>query len=52
MRKTIYIKKGTLPSSLIGHIYFEADLKEGNDHVKLEVSTDDDGIITETHPEE
>jgi hypothetical protein len=48
MQKTIHIKPETMPSSLIGRLYFEVDLKEGDDHKKIEVFTDDDGIITET----
>jgi|GEM_PF-2160885 len=48
MQKTIHIKPETMPSSLIGRLYFEVDLKEGDDHIKIEVLTDNDGIITET----
>ena len=52
MQKTIYIKPDTMPSSLIGRLYFEVDLKKGDDHKKIEVLTDDDGIITETKSKE
>ena len=52
MQKTIYTRADTLPSSLIGRLYFEVDLKSGNDHKKIEVTTDEDGIIKEAKPAE
>jgi hypothetical protein len=52
MQKIIYTKADTLPSSLIGRLYFEVDLKEGGNHKKIEVITDQDGIIKEANAAE
>jgi hypothetical protein len=52
MQKIIYTKADILPSSLIGRLYFEVDLKESSDHKKIKVITDEDGIIKEANAAE
>jgi hypothetical protein len=52
MQKIIYTKADILPSSLVGRLYFEVDLKAVDDHKKIEVITDEDGIIKEAKPAE